>query len=320
MKKNRKKLSRAEALALVTVAPKVALDAQETHSTYSTSGLKAFQHKYEGEQEEAREAPLRAAKGEHSRLLTQLVEQDIPTLYSAPSTYLEATAPSVGTGDQFNGISPESIRATIRKAFSEFEDSLSEGKLTMSGKQKMQNVARANLNIDTTQAAAWQQIFTLLRTSGEILDQGDSDQPDFIVNEIQEEPEQRESLTQTLDANSTFDRTGRKAIADSMMGDMQDEAAKAFQIFNASIEREFNYSFSDSDTQSLIEVMKQRNLLFTSQKAWSEAKLVCIKRGLLPRSLMSKQELFDEMIENADTQSYAGRQELKRQERLLLGR
>jgi len=126
----------------------------------------------EREAEEARRAkelaPVRQVEAEHSKLLRELINNDIVAGLDTESTFLAATCPSIGDGSQFNGISPEAIRATIRRALSEFEDSITEGKFTEKGRLRCQQVARVNCEIDWTQKSAWQQAFYLLRAAAEL--------------------------------------------------------------------------------------------------------------------------------------------------------
>src|ERR1039458_6983188 len=102
MSKKRKHLSRTEALARVSTAPKVTLDASAPRET-----LARFTQEYDAEQN----APVEAAKQEVSASLRRLIDQDQPTLYVAESSFLTATAPAIGDGSQFNGVAPEELRA-----------------------------------------------------------------------------------------------------------------------------------------------------------------------------------------------------------------
>lgn len=309
MSRKHKKLSRTEALARLSTMPKVTLDSP----AQPRFGLTAFQHKFDAEQEAERTAPMRAAQTEQSRLLRQLIEQDIPTLYVAGSTFLAATAPSAGDGSQWDGILPESIKATIRRAFSEFEDSIAAtGKLTASGKQKLQSLARANLNCDATQGAFWAQAFYLLRAAGEL------SEVDFVETPTpQVQP--TESFDEVLESNDSFSRQGRKNIADAAMRSMSIECKQMYDAFAASILRNFQHELTDDETKHAIEFMQRYNLNFMKPADWDRARVCLVRAGLMKEGLIYPQEALSQAVEDTTVplSNYEARRDFARRARMI---
>ena len=314
MKKLKRKLSRSEALALVTVAPRV----QVAQTPYDgRTGLQKFTEEFNRAEEETRTAPVRAAQTEHSRLLRELIDGDIPMLYSGESQFLAATAPQIGNGDQFNNIPPDHIRATIRRVFSEFEDSIaSEGKITETGKRKLQSLARLNLECDWTQIASWVQALALLRAANELSD------ADFVAVQSVAQPAQPESFDDVLAKSDTFSREGRKQVAAAAMKAMSLECNQMFDAFYNSIVRNFGYSLNDSEVNAVVEFMKRHNLNFLKPSDWDRARVACVKAGLIERSdLLYPQEALSEAVEatGVPLDSYEARQDFIRRSRLIRG-
>jgi len=315
MKRTKRKISAVEALSKIRTAPKVTLEAGDTHSRYSTSGLTAFRHRYEEEQFE----PVRKATQELSATLSKLIEDDSSTLYSAESQFLAATAPSIGEGTQFDGVSSESIRATIRKSFSTWEDSNVKGKLTQSGREKMQRCARANLNIDSTQVAAWQQIFTLLRQSGELQDQGDSDQPDLIVTEIPDETAQRAGL-ESLESLDLSSRSGQRIAREIANSDyFGREGAAMFAQWEAHIYRDYGVTLTDEQKKAVVTWLMKWNKNPLSHTSWNEARRALGKAQIIPL-MVTDDEVLAERIEHSNLNDRDARMEFAAESRRILGR
>lgn len=312
--KSKSKLSREQRATAARLAIASAPVARY-NAPQGRENLKSFTAEYDAQQaadEQARkdevERPIRKAQEEHSRLLRELIDADLLAGLDTESQFLAATAPSIGTGDQFIGQSPETIRATCRKALSEAEDNLN-GQLTEKGRIRAWEIARANKNIDVTKPESWSQIFYLLGASGTL-----------TVEEFIPRLEPVNSLkTPNIDDIENIDlgsRSGRDEAARILMRDMQQGAYEWYQAFHDSLVRDFSHYLTDEQTKSVIEVMKARNLNFCSAKDWGRARRAAIKFGTLPETLRYPSEILDDLIEITPN-TYEGRQELKRQERLL---
>lgn len=315
MKRTKRKLGAWQALAVVNSMP-----VQKTKSEPydGRTGLRKFTEEYEAEQREKQEVPLRAMKNEHVRVLQQLIEQDSPTLYSAPSTYLEVNAPSSGDASQFNGIDPQEIRARIRKAFSTFEGQIvNEGQLTASGKQKLQRLAVVNTNIDWTSEAAWYQGFLLLYHAGELTDQGDSESPDFVVRE-QAEPE-----VSPLEQMEQLDLSTRDGAAQARVLADQDyfgrEGATMFAQWEAHILRDYNVTLNDTQKKAVIAWLMKWNKNPLHHECWNEARRALGKAGIIPL-MLSQDEKLAESLESVNLNDFAARRRYAAESRLILGR
>jgi hypothetical protein len=314
MKKVKRKLTAVEALSKIRTTPKVALDVPQPREN-----LKTFSAAYDAEQYEKNEAPLRAVKSEHSRLLQQLIDQDTPIVYVAESSFLTATAPSIGDGSQFNNIPPEAIKATIRRIFSEFEDSIKdEGTLTASGRQKLQNLSRANLSIDWLQVSSWKQALYLLRAVGELTDQGDSETPDFVVKEV--EPQE----TPTVDADSAIEkldtttRDGQKKARTLLANYLFSVDAKSvFDEWIASLSNNFDFMPTEDQQRAALDIFIERNLSFLSRKSYDDVRKVLVARGMFPERCLTNEDRAAILVEATDARSYQERQDLKAKLALL---
>ena len=322
MKKKHKRSS-IEALLAVQTVPvhKVA----PTEPFRNETGLQKFQREEkerERREERARKAeaerPIRKAQEEHSRLLRELIDADILAGLDTESQFLAATAPNIGNGSQFNGISPEAIRATIRCAFSEFEDSIaSEGKFTEKGRLRCQQVARANCEVDWTRVAAWSQLFYLLRTAGEMRQDHFIETPTPLA-----QPVERTPTLADLEQSDTSTREGRKQAAALLMHSMQGETLEWYRAFADSLAQNLGHYLTDAETSAVISVMKARNYNFTNAKDWDRARLCCVRQGTLSKTLMYPAEKLDELISETDfsTNEFEKKRELRKAERLLMGR
>jgi hypothetical protein len=309
----KRKRTALEMMAAVRIAPVQKTEAQPYERG---TGLQKFRATYDAEQEaekqrqeEIKMQPVRAAERDISTSLRNLIDADIPTLYTLESKYLSSQAPNAGDGSQWNNVSPEEIRASVRRAFSEFEDAFApEGHLTAEGKNRLLRLSRVNLSTDWTDASAWAFGLRLLQLAGELDD-------DFIPTPAPEQPIAGKTLDdlESLDLGS---RGGRDEAAKLMMRDMQQGAYEWHQAFVDSLVRDFNHTLTDAQTQSVVEIMKKRNLNFCSAADWGKARRACIKFGTLPQTLRYPSEILDDLIEISPN-TYAGKMELKRQERLL---
>jgi hypothetical protein len=310
MSRKNKKLGRTAALAAILSAP---VQRTEAAPYDSRTGLQKFTEQYETDQAAEKDAqfvPARRLMAERSVALRSMIELDSAALYSAPSSFLESTAPSIGSGDQWNNVSPDEIRATIRRVFSEFEDSIAaSGKLTEAGRQKLQQLSRANLCIDWTQSSAWSQAFYLLRAAGEL-------DEDFIETETpapSAQPTAYVDVDDEIEKLDTSTRSGQQTARTLLAGQLfKGDAKQVFQEWVASLWNNFDFVPSEAEQKLAIEFCIQRNLSFLDRRTYDTCRRVLISRGIFPERCLTNADRADMSIETADTQSYAGRMLLKR--------
>lgn len=311
-KRNKRKLSAFEALAIANSKPVEKITVGDTHSRYSASGLREYQREYEQEQE----APLRAAKNEHARLLQQMIENDSPVLYSAPSTFLAATAPSLDAS-RFNGVDPQIIRASLRKAFEEFESQIaSEGKITSDGRKKLQRIAMANPDIDFTQSQSFYQAFLLAYHAGEMTDQGDSETPDFIVQEIAE-PEP--TFAEKLEGIDLSDRKGnalaRKLADHDYFGR---EGAQMMLLWEQHLAKDYRVILDDTQKRAVVAWLMKWNRNPLRHECWNEARRALGKAGIIPL-MLTEDEKLAESLESANLNDFAARRRYANESRRIIG-
>jgi hypothetical protein len=253
-------------------------------------------------------------QNEHARMLKELIEQDSPTLYSAPSSYLVATAPAVGNGEQYNGMDTQTIRTSIRKAFNEFETQIaSEGQLTQSGRQKLQRLALANPDIAFTQSEAWYQSYLLLYHAGELLDQGDSDSSDFIVNEVAEPEANPLDRIESLDLSTREgDAVAKKIVANAVFGS-NGEARAIYTEWLESLRSNFGYEMPPDVQRQALDLFRKNNWSYIDRRAFDLARLNLVNRNIMPPSCKTPTERLNDQIETADDRTWEGRRRLRQQ-------
>lgn len=320
MSRRSKKLSRAEALAILSTAPVQRVAAPQGRET-----LKSFTAQFDAEEKQRAEAPIKTAQTEHSRLLKQLIDGDLATLYSAESKFLAATAPNIGNGDQFNNIPPEAIKATIRRVFSEFEGSIATtGKLTASGKQKMQSLARANLNCDATQVAFWTQAFYLLRAAGELTTE------DFVETPAQQPEAQPSDLLSALDAQPDTRDGARRAKELANEHFFSVECREVYDRFLAHCARVWDFYPTEQQARAMVQWFQDTNRSMIADKtAWDDMRRSLVSREIFPRvsptgkSMLTDDELLAERIESSNftgKDAFSARKEFAQESRRINGR
>lgn len=314
MSKKKKRLDRTAVLLGLQTMPRTNFQSQPRET------LKSFQHKYEEDEREAQEAtlaPARVQVAEYSRALQELLQNDLVAGLDVPSSFLAATCEQVGNGAKFANRSPEEIRATIRRVYSEWEDTLTEGTLTASGKQKMQACARANTECDPTVVSTWQQIFTLLRNSGTLVDQGDSENPDFIVRE-EPEPVAQQSFDDVLATNSTESLAGRRAIETAAMQSMQNEAADMFAQWSRLLYDTWGVILSEEQKQAVAAWFLKWNKPYRRHESWNECRRALVKSGVFQSNMILPDEALADAVENSTVplDSWKARQDFARRARL----
>jgi hypothetical protein len=302
----RKHLSRSEALGRVSSMPRT-----ESAQLPKPESMQAFKHRYESEQEEIRNAPLKAAQHQVSQSLRRLIEQDQPTLYVAPSSFLAATAPQVAD-NQFAGISIEDCRASIRRAYSEFEDSIAaDGKLTASGKQKLQALAKANLNCNSTQVAFWSQAFYLLLNLGEL------SELDFIETPQPQATQPTESFDSILEIlPDTHDgRKDARALCDADY--FGREGAAMMSQWEAHIYRDYGVILTDNQKKEVVSWLVKWNKSPLVHESWNAARRALGKAQVIPL-MVTEDEALAERLEHSNLNDYSARREFASESRRII--
>lgn len=309
----RKKIDRNAAMLAVASAPVATYGA----TPYETPRQKFDREEAEAEarRKEIQDRPVLQAQSEHSRLLRELIDADLLAGLDTESTFLAATAPSIGTGEQFNGIAPEAIRATIRKAFSEAEDQLT-GTLTEKGRLHAQQLARVNRNVDFTQSVAWTQLFYLLGASGELTSE------DFIPRLVIAE-RSVENFDSVLERTNGETREGQRTLRDAAMRDYQGEVFNTwYQAWIKSVETGLAWSPTTEDVRHITGYMQARELSPLSARSWDAARVACCKARLLSNN----NALYDDeklailiSSDDTDTRTFSGKQKLRQMEQQILG-
>jgi len=295
------RVSRSEALGRIATLKPVEVAQSAPRET-----LKAFQHRYESEQEAQRTAPIRAAVQEYSATLRHLAEQDAPTLYVTESAFLAATAPQFVDG-QCDGIPMESIKASVRRAYSEAEDTIRrEGNLTEPGRQKLQNLSHCNLSTDWLQASAWVQAYRLLRLVGELTDE------DFVGTPASQPQESPVDVDATIEAMNCELPENRKRAEVLLAGQLFGADGKAvFQEWVSSLSA-FDFSPSEADQRKAIDLFVERNWSFLDRRCFDSCRKVMVARGIFPERCLTNADRAEILVENSPAQTYTEKQELKR--------
>jgi hypothetical protein len=240
-----------------------------------------------------------------------LIEQDAATIYVSSSSFLAATCESIGDGSKFDNVSPEEIRATIRKTFSTFCDEIANtGTLTVSGKEKSQSIARVNLDCDPTIVGTWRQIHYLLCALDELTD------TDFIAT-----PAPEQESTATFDSvlkvlPDTFDgRRDARLLCneDYFLG----EGKAVFDEWRGSILSNFHVTLDESEQRAAIDWFLKNNCSFLSRPSYDQCRLNLVARGILSEQCLTPEDRAALLVESSPAQTYTDRQELKRKLSLL---
>jgi DNA polymerase elongation subunit (family B) len=267
-------------------------------------------------QKDAEQARIQPLLDEQNDLLRQLRTEQAQNLYSGPSEELQERCTRVP--DAVPG-SVDEIRAQVRDAFNGFRlQAEQEGlTLTQSGIEKMSRVAAQNTRVDYREQDNFAILFQTMESYGLFTAH------DRTLPAPQEQGQRREEpVTPALDLEhlNTDTKAGRQEAARIMLSENQFEAASWFAQFTAQIQKDFHYQLDQQETEAICNKMRQTNRSWTSAKNWSLSRLDCIKQGSLPQALYYPSERLDLLIEQTDTNSYAGRRALRQAEQQLLGR
>jgi hypothetical protein len=303
--KHKRKISVVEAIARVNALKPVAVAPSAPRET-----LQSFRHKFDFEEKQRTEAPIREAEARVSASLRQLINQDQPTLFVSESSFLAATAPQFEDG-QCDGIPVEDIKASIRRAFIEAEDEIAaDGRLTESGKQKLQNLSRCNLSTNWLQSSAWVQAYRLLRCAGEL------SETDFIATPA---PEQESTATFDDVLNAIPDTyEGRKDAKTLCDADYFLRQGKPIlDEWIASLLSNFDFVPTEAEQKLAIQFCIQRGLSFLDRRTYDTVRKNMVARGLWPERCLTNADKAELLVESSPAQTYDERQTLKHQLALL---
>ena len=310
--KKHKRVSRSEALGKIATAPVTRLEAEPFRNETGLAKFTREEAEREAAEKVAQLAPMQELATEHSKALRELIDQDMLAGLDTPSSFLEATTQGIGDGSQFNNIPPDAIRATIRRALSEAEDKITDGKLTESGRQKCWTIARANRNCDVTQSASWYQIFYLLRAAGEL------GVTDFIP--AAPEQEQPEDLLAELESQPDTEAGRKRAQQISLLHHYSVEVREVMMRFLEHCDTQFGFTPTESQLRAMVQWFTDANRsMLNDRHAWNDMRVALVKRCILPRvspdgrSLLTPDELVSERVEVSSfvgDGAYAAKREL----------
>ncbi len=106
-------------------------------------------------------------------------------------------------------------------------------------------------------------------------------------------------------------RLARQIVADAVFGD-DGQARQAFQQFVAHVARAFGHNLTEDEQREIINWFQKNNRSFLSN-SYDQCRVNLVKRGILPATCLTEEEVLEGSIENVDTQSWEGRRRLKQQ-------
>jgi hypothetical protein len=124
-------------------------------------------------------------------------------------------------------------------------------------------------------------------------------------------PEPVLDLDQELEKLDTSTEAGRVKARDLVMTGIQADAKQMFDSFFSSLVQNFGVYLTESEIKAVVGIMKRRGLNFMRPADWDAARVACVKAGTINSNLLYPSEIAESLIENADTRSYEGRQQLK---------
>lgn len=141
---------------------------------------------------------------------------------------------------------------------------------------------------------------------------------DESLREILPEPvvPERKLTIDDLESIDTSTRSGaelaKQIIGDSVFG-FDGEARKIFDQFLAHVLRTFGVEITPEAQKQLVVWFQRNNRSFLDHRAYDQAKVNLVKRGILPSTCLTEDEILCGSIENEDTQSWQGKRNLKQE-------
>jgi len=319
MGRRKHKKTALEALYSLNAVPRTEV---QTGAPAQRFGLKQFteaeqelQRAAEQREYEALMAPVRRAEAELTENYRKMTAQTAQALFTQPSEILaERCATSLMDESiiaSLSNVDPASIRANIRGAFDAFRLELEGVKIEDSGVSKLYQVTQRNLNIDWRNPSSFRALYDYMTELGAL----DTDR-DLTITRTAEHaaPEQpTQSLDETFNTVSGGTREGREILRDAILRDHQNGAREMFDKWTESLQRDFSgYYPTESEIRAVTSVMQNNGVNFLLPRSWHEGRLQAIRQGRFNPQIKYPQEVADELVDSADTNSYSGRAELRR--------
>jgi hypothetical protein len=201
-----------------------------------------------------------------------------------------------------------------KKAWVEFSDHLTEKTgytLSESGQARLVLYAMANARgrgADLTQTSSYAACFDRLVQLGAFAD----DEIGHDINLKTPDPEPA-PVPYDIETADTQTRTGQRRAKEFL--DERYYSGEVRALFNewcASIESGFGfYGITDDVKKAAVGEFERRNLSFLSRQAYDEVRRILVRRGILPHTCLTRDELFAEAIEN--TTGSVGEYEARRE-------
>jgi hypothetical protein len=119
----------------------------------------------------------------------------------------------------------------------------------------------------------------------------------------------------TLEAIDCSTRDGaaqaRALVANEVFVD--GEAAKVFHQFVAHVKRTWGHDLTAEEQFEIVSLFQKNNWSFLSGKCYDTARVNMVRRGLLPHSCLTEDEVLANSIEDEDTSTWTGRRNLKQE-------
>ncbi len=326
MRRNKRKLSRVEALARVSTAPVVKINAPYERGT----GLQKFTRQYEVQiaaEEQARkdaaERPIRAAEQQLTESLKALRAQHAAALLAGTSDDLLSRCTQITDDDVIeNGapISIEVVRVRITNALDtivlKLED---EGiRITADGRQKLRGIARQerNRSINWMDASNWQALFIYADDLAILNDR------DVTRTQVAPQPavvEQPPDLLAEMEAQPDTHEGRKRARELGNQHLFSVEAKCVFDEWLASLSNNFDFVPTEAEQRAAIDLSIERNLSFLNRKHYDDVRKAMVARGIFPERCLTNSDRAALLVENSPAQTYGEKQELKRKLALLNG-
>ena len=283
--------------------------------------LRKFTEQYNREQQEiaARQKaeadrPLREAEAEFSRNLVKLRKAQAENLFINPSEELAAITSHVP--DEVEG-TVEHIRTQIREAFDALKRDLSSQGISLnpSGIHKIQAVSSRNPTIDIRLASNVRKIYDFMQDLN-VFTSEDVTVPQPVVTQpvVDSSAESTPDLSELerLDLGSRSGSIRAKELCDSHYYSV--EAAAVYQKWTSWLYETFHYVLTPDAKKAAIQFFQDTNSSYLDPKAWERARRNLVRRGLMPRTCLTSEEVLAEEVEQTTERldTFHARQELNR--------
>jgi hypothetical protein len=279
----------------------------ETRKEFYARLEREEREKKEAEKRKA-EAPLLAVQTKISRNLLKLRKAQAENLFIVPSEELGAMCTHV----------PENVPGTVDEIREQIKSAITTGlagiPIHESGVAKIRKVAAKNLTIDIRQPENIRKIYDYMNDLG-VFTSEDVTVPRPVAPVVQPGPERAPDLSEleTLNLSSREGAARGRELANAHYYSV--EAAAVYQRWTSFLYDTFKYVLTAEAKKAAIQFFIDTNSSYLDPKAWEKARRSLVRRGLMPRTCLTPEEVVAEQWEQRSDRSdtFAARKELATQ-------